>query len=242
MSSPDNTQSSLGKALQRIFQQEDLIRKIEDQDSTSSFFMSDIRREILFHLVGHPCDHLRGIATQVSVKPPSASWHLTKLLDAGILGSSTFRNKKVYWVAGIIDKAHVDTLSFLGDRVGHDIILALAMETDGMRENALYRALGIRQQTLFKRLHDLENAGLIKSTGKGYGRVYVVGELLHDLDTHYRENAYDNQLALMELLVKDGLRPKLRKRLGSRLYLDLDIPGKKEKRKVDFNPLADLDL
>ncbi len=239
MTPEKDTQSSLGKALQRIFQQEDLIRNIEAQDSTNSFFMSDIRREILFHLVGSPCDHLRGIAGHVSVKPPSANWHLSLLSEAGIVKSSTFRNRKVYWITGLIDNEHLEYLSLLRDKLDHDILRSLAIDGE-MRENTVSREFEIKQQTAFKRLHYLENAGLIKGSGKGHGKLYAISQLLHELDSHYKDKAYDNQLAFMELLIKDGIRPKLRKRNGSLLYIDLNLPGGNERRKLQFNPIADV--
>ena len=226
---------TLGKALQKIFQQEGLLKKIEAQESDLSILMNPTRRRLFFLILERPCSHLRGLAKATDSTHTSTNWHMKKLAESGYVLSGGFRNRKVYWVNGMVEKEDVPLLAILNDKLDLGIMKAL-IKKPGMRENELVGKLGSTQQIMFKRLSDLQNAGLVKADRTGHGKKYNITDMADQRRLAYREDLIKYQATVMALLVEDGLRPRLTRRYGTRLYVELSLPHEREKRKIECEP------
>lgn len=233
-------QSTLGKALQQLFQQEELLKRLETQESRSSLLMNDARREIFFRILREPCLHMRGLAGATGLDISSARWHISKLTGSDYILFSEFRNKNIYWVNSFIDPEDKNLLSLLRDPYNFRLVRYLAKlpEMEGMRENRIARFLKIKQQMAYRRLRDLENMRILESEGIGYGRRYGISPHMYKLHASYKEDAITYHAVIARILIEDGLKPVPRRRVGSKLYLELNLPGRKEKRTVECNPLA----
>ncbi|MCK4758337.1 MAG: hypothetical protein KAS67_07790 [Thermoplasmata archaeon] len=226
---------SIGRALQKIFRQEDLLGKIEVQDSTLSLLMNDARRDIFFHLLKEPCDHLRGVAKFTGTSPSSARWHLQKMVELEYTGSSNFRNRTVYWVDGMVEPGDVELLALLKDSHTSSIVRHL-FRSPKLREIELTKLLDTRQQVTFTRLRSLLRYGVVEASGPGYGKKYSLSPLIFELQDRYNEKPLVYQERIARLLVDDGLKPRLSRRSGSKIYIKLKLPGRVEKRMVECNP------
>ena len=99
MSQPEK---SAGKALKRIFRQDDILSKIEEQPASFSLLMNPTRLKIYIHLCQNPCDHTRSIARAIETSLTTVNWHLGQLLEHEYLEAKTINGKKAYWPAGML--------------------------------------------------------------------------------------------------------------------------------------------
>ncbi|MCK5039216.1 MAG: hypothetical protein KAS16_08975 [Thermoplasmata archaeon] len=226
---------TLGKALQKIFQQEGLLKKIEAQESDQSILMNTTRRSLFFMILERPCSHLRGLAKAMGSTPTSLGWHMKKLAENGYVLSQDYRNKKVYWINGMLLLEDVPLFALLNDDLNLSIMKKL-IEKPGMRERELVEALGSKQQILFKRMSDLQNAGLVVADKAGHGKRYRISDMAALRSQSYLDDLRKYQATAMALLVGDGLRPRLTRRYGTRLHVELNLPGMKEKMKIECEP------
>ncbi len=226
---------TLGKALQKIFQQEGLLKKIEAQESECSILMSPVRRELFFRILESPCSHLRGLAKATDSTPTSTGWHMAILVENGYVLSQNFRNKKIYWINGVVEIEDVPRLALLNDNINLGIMKAL-IKKPGMRERDIVEELNSTQQIIFKRLLDLQNAGLVEADRTGHGKLYRITDMVYRRRHSYLDEITKYQAKLMALLVGDGLRPRLTRRYGSRLFVELNLPYEGERRRMDCEP------
>ena len=56
MNRSSTPESGMGRALKRVFHQDDYMRKVEEQPARVSFLMNDVRRSIFIHLCANPCN------------------------------------------------------------------------------------------------------------------------------------------------------------------------------------------
>ena len=72
----------------------------------------------------------------------------------------------------------------------------------------------------------------------GHGKRYSITDKANLRRQSYLANLGKYQATAMALLVEDGLRPRLTRRYGTRLYVELSLPDGKEKRKIECEPWA----
>ena len=226
---------TLGKALQKIFQQEGLLKKIEAQESDRSILMNQTRRRLFFLILESPCSHLRGLAKATSSTPTSIGWHMKNLTENGYILSRDFRNRKIFWINGMVEKEDISIFALLNDDLDLGIMKAL-IKRPGMREREIVDELRSKQQIIFKRLLDLQDAGLVEADRTGHGKLYSITDMANQRRQSYLDNLTKYQATAMALLVGDGLRPRLTRRYGTRLYVELNLPHERESRRIECDP------
>lgn len=229
----------MGRALKRVFRQEDLLRKIEPQPATESFLMSDSRRRIFQHLCQNPCDHVRGVAKATGTSAPASGWQLNALKKAYLLESITLRRKKVYWPRDMLDYQDIPAAEMFR-RVWAGQLLALALRTqkNGMTESEAVEELRESQQKVNNWLGLMSLVGILAKSGAGRGARYKISSDFIKKVRYYEARAEGYSVFLLGLVETDGLIPKGPRLTGTTLSVNVKLPSGRRRLRLECNPLA----
>ena len=224
--------SEMGKALLRVFRQEDLIKGVEEQPASISFLMNEVRRSVFLHLCHNPCDHVRGVARSLKMSPPGVTWHIERLCNAGYLEKDIVGRKSVFWLTGMVRNNDVRKFVILRKAEYPDILKIVAADNDGAKEFEIVTQLGAKQQNVNIWLKALVTEDVLLKKNSGRGARYFVSPKLRKLVEQYRLRAKDCATHLLKLLENDGLRPKKPVVRGPRLSVEVSLPA--GKRRLSF--------
>jgi len=239
---PDPLRSrSAGKALQRVFRQEELHKHVEEQKASVSYLMNVNRRNLLIHLCSNPCDHVRGVARAMHLSAPAATWHLRVLCESGHLSKTYFKKRKLFWLAGMIRSRDIEMVATLRMPPAFKILTAVSgMHGKEAKESHLAAKLKMSQQNTNIWLCRLVKAGLITRDGAGPGTKYTISTSSMNSVEQYEAKAKEFSESMIEKLDIDGLKPGKARVRGTRLFVEVTLPSGKERLKFECNPLADL--
>jgi predicted transcriptional regulator len=230
--------TKMGKALLRVFRQEDLIKGVEEQPASVSFLMNEVRRSIFLHLCLKPCDHVRGIARSLEMSPPGVSWHIKRLYNAGYIENKLVGRKSVFWPTGMVLINDIRKFVVLRKAEYLHILKIMAAHKDGVKEYEFVRQLGTKQQNVNLWLKALVTEDVLMKQDGGRGARYFISPKLSTLVVEYSLRVKDYATYLQELLETDGLRPKKAVVRGTRLYVEVSLPAGKQKLSFECSPLA----
>lgn len=230
--------SRMGRALKRVFRQEDLLKGVEEQPASVSFLMNDVRRAIFLHLCKNPCDHVRGVARTLKMSAPGVTWHLERLCDSGYVEKEAVGRKNVFWPTKMLRKPDVKTLVLLRKQEHLNVLEMVSIDQGGVKEVEIVSQLGVKQQNvnIWLRILLSENLLLKKGTGRGAG--YIISKKLGKTYEHYKADAKNFAEHILKLLETDGLRPKKPVIRGTVLSIELSLPEGKQRLRFECNPLA----
>jgi hypothetical protein len=229
----------MGKALSRVFHQEEALKGIEEQPASVSYLMSPVRRTIFLHLCANPCDHVRGTARAVGKSPHTTSWHLNRLCEVGYLDFAFVSRKRVFWPKGMLKRSDADVIALLRKPELVKVLAAVAGKKD-TSENELISKLKVKQQNLNVWLKLLCASKVLKKTGYGRGTTYGISPGFVKILGEYKSRARKFSETLLKTLEKDGLRPKKQSFVGSVLRITVSLPSGSEKLRLECNPFAAL--
>jgi predicted ArsR family transcriptional regulator len=230
--------SEMGRALKRVFRQDDLLKGVEEQPASISFLMNDIRRAIFLHLCKNPCDHVRGVARTLKMSAPGATWHLERLCDTGYVEKKTVGRKNVFWPSKMLRKSDVNMFVHLRKRKHLKVLKVVSTGPDGVKEAEIVTQLGVKQQNVNIWLKTLLSENLLSKEGSGRGAKYLIPQELIKAAELYRARAKDFAELILKLFETDGLRPKKPVIRGTVLSIELLLPKGNERLRFECNPLA----
>jgi len=230
---------NFGRALKRVFGQQDILKGIEEQKAVISFLMNEKRRALFSHLCQHPCDHLRGIARALDISATGASWHLRTLVDAGYVEHAEIKARKVFWPKGMVLKRDIGLVACL--RRPYPLKMLVIISKRGpARENLLVSELGESQQRVNHWLDWLVGVGLLARKGKARQTRYVISDKLLKKVGGYETRAIPQSERLLSLLEKDGLMPRKPFFRGTKLSVEIKLPAGKQRIRLECDPFAEV--
>lgn len=228
---------SAGKALKKAFRQEDMFEGIEPQFAKVSLLMNTSRMRLFTYLLDNPCQHLRGISRATGFSAPTVSWHLKKLLHSGYIEAGKLGRKNVFWVTGMVSRSDVERFAiFNNQKYARIIKFAMAAE-DGFRERDLVGAGDDDQQLVNIRLKKLVELHLLRREGTGLHTRFFLADTVKQMNARYMARASHMSDSLVTVFGADGLRPKIVRKRGQRLTLELMLPQGKTVMTMNCNPM-----
>ena len=240
LSKPEKT---AGNALRRIFKQDDILGKIEEQPASFSLLMNPTRMKIFIHLCQNPCDHTRSIALAICTSLTTVNWHLGQLLEYGYLEARMVNCKKLYWPAGMLMSTGVtvpedaEIISCLRHEIPPKI-LNIISKNPGARQKHIVEKMQMKQQNIDFWLNKMEKCRIILRKGKGMGTTFHISEHFTAKITDYDEAARIFSKVILKLLYNDGLMPKNARFKGSRMGVDVKLPSGNRRIHLECSPLA----
>jgi len=232
--------ATAGRSLRRIFRQDDTLRKITVQPATVSLLMNETRLRIFAHLFLNPGDHVRSIARGTRLNLNSVSLHLSRLESSEYVGSSTAQGKRVYWPKGMVEPEDIGLLIVIRQDWAIRALKSIAAAARPLTQKEIAGAMKCTQQTADIRLKRMVSIGLLLKHGQGKGAKYTVHS---GLPVRYRTYAVRSKRtagSAVDILRKDGLMPSDARLRGTRLSLNVKVPGSNRRIHLECNPLAPL--
>lgn len=195
--------------------------------------MNRTRLRLFEAVCDRPCSHLRALARAVGVAPPSALWHLDRLVLRGTVRSARAGNRTVYYPDGMLERDDVGVLAFLGSGARRPAVTAV-LDSPGIAQSDLTRLSGANSHTLSA----LVGRGLLEVLRDGRRRRYYPGPALARKRELYERRARRFRQRLMSRLSEEGLSPEAnhydRTFLEVRVTLGNDVSG----LRLRCNPFA----
>jgi predicted transcriptional regulator len=128
----------------------------ERDESILAILQQESTREIIVYLVEHPGSTQGEIADHMDLSPPTINWHMSQLIEGGIIGSQKDRQYVRYYIEGnikdittLLKLYHPGVWSRLSSRLA-DIFLDLA--SSGL-ETSEYKTIDEKRLKKPKRKH-----------------------------------------------------------------------------------------
>ena len=210
---PIEEKLSLGKTLGRTIRKTvDITDTTLDQGlerSLESVFMNKDRRKIFEYLCKKPCAHLRQIARDIGMTPPSAKWHLVKIQDRGFIYSNEIGGHLVFYPRRLIQKEAVPFFSYLS-REKTGALLRLIVMRPGITQRELADELGRNPQSVSKLLGKIKDEGLVNYIKDGRQKKnFISKRVIEKVGKTPRTRKKFFVEWLMEELQRDGVRPQI---------------------------------
>ena len=228
---------SAGKALKKAFRQEDLFEGIEPQFAKVSLLMNPARLEIYLYLLANPCHHLRGISRALELSAPTISWHLNKLHHSGYIEASKSGSKNIFWVTGMIDQGDIERFAAINIPKLVQILKFAVNAGDGFREKDIVKTGADDQQLVNIRLKKLVDIELLRREGTGIQTTYFLSDNVRQMNLRYAAKIQHMSSSLITVFGADGLRPKLIRKRGHKLTVELTLPEGNRTLTMDCNPM-----
>ena len=228
---------TVGRALKRIFKQDDILSKIEEQPASFSLLMNPTRLKIFIHLCQNPCDHTRSISRAIETSLTTVNWHLGQLLEYEYLEAIMVNRKKLYWPKDMLKSKDAEMISYFRHEIP-PMILEIIRKNPGARQKLIVEKMQMKQQNIDFWLKKMEKCKIILRKGKGMGTTFHVSEYFTTMIDYYDKAARHYSKAILELLYNDGLMPKNTRFKGSRLGVDIKLPLGKPRIHLECSPLA----
>jgi predicted transcriptional regulator len=198
---------------------------------SESLLMNATRLRIFQAVFNMPCSSIRQLSKRVGVAPPSVSWHLGKLSEAGLVGSTGPGRRRRFYIPGSLDEEDVTVLSFLAGEDRRSALRSLCQEP-GLTQGQLIRNSGCNGHTL----RALVAQGIIDVVRDGRNRRYYPGEVLERRSMVHEERARRSRQHLLSTLSREGLQPESADPGGGFLEIRLRPGGTAETFRFRRNP------
>jgi DNA-binding transcriptional ArsR family regulator len=196
-----------------------------------SLLMNATRLKIFQAVYNLPCSNIRQLSKRVGVAPPSVSWHLRKLSEAGIVGSTGPGRRRRFYIPGSLEEEDVPVLSFFA---GEDMRAALRSlcQEPGLTQGQLIHDSGCNGHTI----RALVAHGIVDVVRDGRNRRYYPGEVLARRSLVHEERARRSRQHLLSTLSREGLQPESADPVGGFLEIRLRPGGSAETLRFRRNP------
>ena len=228
--------SSAGKALKRIFRQDDILGKIEEQPASFSLLMNSTRLKIYIHLCQNPCDHTRSISRAIETSLTTVNWHLGQLLEHEYLEAKTVNGKKAYWPGGMLVSKDAELVNCMRQDIVPQIMRKISNE--GARQKDIVKDMNMKQQNIDFWLKKMISCGILERKGKGMGTTYQISKKLAKKVAEFDSEARTFSRIVFDLFYYDGLMPSNQRFKGTRVSIDVKLPSGKNRIHLECNPLA----
>ena len=225
-----------GRALKRIFKQDDILGRIRQQPASFSLLMNPTRLNIFIYLCQNPCDHTRSIARNIG-SLTTVNWHLKQLLEHGYVEAKVVNQKKLYWPKGMLLDNDLELIGCMRKDLARKIIGTISQKGE-IRQKEIVKTLGVRQQNIDFWLLKMMDCGLIVKKGQGIGATYAISKESAKKVKRYDEKARAFSMTIMQLLHNDGLMPEKKRYKGTRLSVQVNLPDGKRRIHIECSPMA----
>ncbi len=219
--------ASIGKALKRTITREDELDAVVDKRLASSSVLMNVTRQKIFEeLFLCPCIYLAALCADLSLKQPSAVWHLNKLASRGFIEESVQGDRHVFYPVGMVEKDDIAVLAILNVADARALYRAVA-ESPGMSRKELASSLGMGYNTATLYLAKLADLGMIDIVRDGKHARYFPTVLVSTREGALRNRMKGCRERIMKLLTSDGVQPRIVRRTEGELVLRI-VSGSEE--------------
>jgi len=219
--SEDSTPHSLsiGKALKRKITREDEFEVVTEKKTISeSILMNPVRRRIYETLFLYPCIYLTALCEELSIKQPTAVWHLKKLSENNFIEELESEGRKIYYPKDMLTKDDIPILSNLNFPNVRSIFREI-VNKPGISKIELANTLSLKYNIVTHNISKLLHLGLISKLKDGKEIRYYPTELFSKREEIFRIRMKGFRELIIKRLANDGLQPKIEKRSDSELLL-----------------------
>ncbi|TET91117.1 MAG: winged helix-turn-helix transcriptional regulator [Methanomassiliicoccales archaeon] len=202
----------------------------EKKGRVESVLMNPNREQIFQFLIFHPCSHMRKVANELNMSPPTVKWHLEKLRTGGYVNSALIKNKKVFYPRRMVAEGEAVSLleAVNRDRIGMTFLVIL--ENQGSTQSEIAEILGLSTQSVRGYIATLERVELITTIVDGKHKRYFPSDKLKKMEKSMRKRIRTFRRFLIKKLEKDRLNPSID--LSRRREAEITIHVSKRKSKI----------
>jgi DNA-binding MarR family transcriptional regulator len=186
--------------------------------SNKTLMMNPARRAIYTELCRRPCLSSGELARTLGTSRANATWHLNKMVKAGLLAKARNGGKWGYLATNHISDEEKPLFSVLGNPVARRLYLKIK-ERPGATQVALSKALALQRQDLSWHLEKLERVGLVGTIRDGRFKRYRATPLFNDMAKAHSSRLGHFKGALMKALREDNTSPSIVKALSRSLLV-----------------------
>jgi DNA-binding transcriptional ArsR family regulator len=230
--------AGMGKALRRVFRQDDLLAKVVPRrPGTVSQLMHPVRMSLFSHATSRPCSGLRQLARASSVCAPVAARHLERMRSAGLVTAVPCGNRTAFVPLDMVDPADVRALALVSSEMPRAALRAVVLGF-ARNQRAVARRLRTYQQEASLVLGKLAAQGLVEKAEVGREVRYSPSVRIIAMADAYEARAPAFRERLLAALDADGLNPKAVGRRGCALLVEADRGVERAVVPFQLNPLC----
>lgn len=226
----------LGKELQLL-----LGRPTADQPQRRrggrSLLMNEARRRIFTLLWNRPMIHLRAVAAETSMAPPTAQWHLQRLLEAGLTQRHRSTGKSHFLVPAAVFMEDLELLRTCSDPAAYTLLRTVAANPGTHQAALVQRLAGTSVPYHLRRLTAI---GLVDQVIDGRLRRAYLGALVQERHAAYVATRSQTRQRLLALLEADGVQPRVVRNSRTTLEVRLVVGGTRPLLAVNLSPFQGL--
>lgn len=137
-----------------------------------------VRQRILDFVRKYPATHEREMERRLGLPDRLAAYHLTRLVEEGLVSRVREKGYNRYWLAKDRASARTLRLTRLLRRDQANKIMLLLLENDELSHGEVSNRLSLSKATTSYHLSRLKDAGLVKSRDDGRSRFYFAADKL----------------------------------------------------------------
>ncbi len=217
--------ASLGNAFRKAVG-EPVLPQVDPRPPGVSVLLNERRRRVFLTVLDRPGIHLRELSRSLDVPLQSLSWHVDILKKAALVQAARIGKFAALAVPGQVGGETLRDLALL-DIVKNAAIIKVLKGRARTRSQVSWD-LKVYPQALDPSLRALFTRGLIT---RDPARVeFEIGPRVREILAEFMESIPEREAALLEILSRDGLRPVVTGREGTKL--EIEINGARKRVKV----------
>ena len=218
---------TFGKSIKKIVEIDESTFSTALERPYVSVFMHRDRRKIFEYLSRSPCSHLRQIARDIGMSPPSAKWHLSKLEERGFIYSRMVENHLIFYPRKLISEKSIKFFYYLSRKKTGDI-LKLILLKPGITQREISEELNRNPQSVSKLLANIKKEGLVYYVKDGRTKKHFISKRTIEKvgrTSRWRKKEFISWL--LQELAKDGVKPEIMENKDWRITIKI-FDGKKD--------------
>ncbi len=224
---------------QDISRESELLEEGWRIESGTTVFMNPTRQDIFVKLSEKPGVGLREMARMMGVSAPTASWHLGKLSNAGILVVKKVGNSTRYFPNWMIEHDDMDFVALLATELPCNV-LKIILETPGINQKEIAKKVSKPHQSIIRVCDKLAAAGVISIIEDGRYTRYFPTELLSTKDEEYTDRIKLFRENVVLALKADGVKPKIIKNMKNKFVVDVTAGSDRRRLQISCAPFRTL--
>jgi DNA-binding MarR family transcriptional regulator len=162
------------------------------------------------------------VSRALNIKPPSAKWHLDKLVENNFINMRKTYGKTVFYPSNMIDDDDVELLAMLNDE--HIKLTFLCIrDNPGITQKKLSNLLKTSHQTVILHASRLERLGFIASIEDGKFRRYYPTNKIQRKSEAYLKRIREFREHILKTLKKDGVKPRLIRSTDKGIIIEITV-------------------
>ncbi|MFQ6126090.1 MAG: winged helix-turn-helix transcriptional regulator [Candidatus Heimdallarchaeota archaeon] len=189
-----------------------------------SLLLNPIRRRIYEVVCESPGIHCYRIASELATSQGTLDWHLRKLEKEGLINSTKFGGKRIYYPRKLSSVESARALAALRSKTAQ-AIFRLVINTPGMNQQEIANMVGVHHDTVRYHLTQFEKVGLVERFRDGREVRVFLGKLGEQLINGSLELVTDHFVAFLVQKLKEGcLTPIITSQDKDHVSLQVNCP------------------